>query len=267
MRDDVSTAVGPMSRRSFLAGSTAALTLLAGSDEAQSKTPRDAFEVVRLRQGRLTGAESSAVLAFQAQLKLRTSITVAPSSPAMTPDDSRLRVRPFALLRGTRDFSFSTVQRARLKRWLELGGFLLVDNAGTSAPAAPFDKAVRREITAMFPRKRLARVSPEHVLYRSFYRLDYPAGRVIHRPHVEGLALGRRFGVILNHNDLFGAFARDAAGRYLSIPRPGGETQREMAYRFAINLVMYAMCLHYKDDQVHLDYLLHRRKWKVRPPR
>jgi len=35
---------------------------------------------------------------------------------------------------------------------------------------------------------------------------------------------------------------------------------------FGVNLLMYALCLHYKDDQVHLDFLLHKRKWKIRKP-
>ena len=78
--------------------------------------------------------------------------------------------------------------------------------------------------------------------------------------------MGRRYGVVLNHNNLLGALSRDGAGRFLNVPTPGGENQREMAIRFGINLAMYAMCLHYKDDQVHLDYLLHRRKWRIQRP-
>ena len=45
--------------------------------------------------------------------------------------------------------------------------------------------------------------------------------------------------------------------------RPGGENQREMAFRLGINLVMYALCVNYKADQVHVPFILKRRKWKV----
>ncbi|MDP6943073.1 MAG: DUF4159 domain-containing protein, partial [Myxococcota bacterium] len=100
----------------------------------------------------------------------------------------------------------------------------------------------------------------------SFYRLDYAAGRVIRQPYLEGMSVGRRLGVVLSHNDVFGAFTQSAQGRFVETPSPGGENQREMAFRFGVNAVMYALCLHYKDDQVHLDYLLHRRKWKIRRP-
>ena len=39
---------------------------------------------------------------------------------------------------------------------------------------------------------------------------------------------------------------------------PGGERQREMAYRFGVNLVMYALTGNYKSDQVHVRDLLDR---------
>jgi hypothetical protein len=39
----------------------------------------------------------------------------------------------------------------------------------------------------------------------------------------------------------------------------GGATQREAAVRLGVNLVMYALCLDYKDDQVHAPFILRRR--------
>ena len=40
----------------------------------------------------------------------------------------------------------------------------------------------------------------------------------------------------------------------------GGEVTREMTFRLGVNLIMYALCLDYKDDQVHLPYILKRRR-------
>ena len=39
---------------------------------------------------------------------------------------------------------------------------------------------------------------------------------------------------------------------------PGGEKQREIAYRFGINLSMYALTGNYKSDQVHSKSILNR---------
>jgi hypothetical protein len=39
---------------------------------------------------------------------------------------------------------------------------------------------------------------------------------------------------------------------------PGGEPQREMAFRVGVNIVMYALTGNYKADQVHAPALLER---------
>ncbi len=39
---------------------------------------------------------------------------------------------------------------------------------------------------------------------------------------------------------------------------PGGARQRVLAYRFGVNLVMYALTGNYKGDQVHVPAILER---------
>jgi hypothetical protein len=63
-------------------------------------------------------------------------------------------------------------------------------------------------------------------------------------------------------NDLGGAWARDGLGNDALPCQPGGERQREMAYRLGVNLVMYALCLDYKSDQVHVEYLMRKRRFR-----
>jgi hypothetical protein len=36
-----------------------------------------------------------------------------------------------------------------------------------------------------------------------------------------------------------------------------------MSLRLGLNIVMYALCLDYKEDQVHVPFILKRRKWRV----
>ena len=254
-----------MDRRAFLKG---ALLTAAGtwSPTGQAIGPGQRLRVTSLRYDGRWEPPTGAALLLAQEIRYRTSIDVMEEPTAITADDPKLARLPMAVLSGDGDFSLRERERQRLKRWIEMGGFLLVDNNGQGNTGSTFRDAVSRELGRMFPRNKLERVSPEHVVFRSFYRLDYPAGRVIRRPYVEGLRIGRRFGVLVNHNDLLGAFARDGGGRFLYTPTPGGENQREMAIRFGVNIAMYALCLHYKDDQVHLDYLLHRRKWRIEKP-
>ncbi|HEB79769.1 MAG TPA: DUF4159 domain-containing protein, partial [Rhodospirillales bacterium] len=64
--------------------------------------------------------------------------------------------------------------------------------------------------------------------------------------------------IIAGRHDWAGAWAMDDALRPLYAVSPGGEKQREAAYRFGVNLVMYALTGNYKADQIHLPAILER---------
>jgi Domain of unknown function (DUF4159) len=64
--------------------------------------------------------------------------------------------------------------------------------------------------------------------------------------------------VIIGSHDWAGAWAIDEYGQTMFPVLPGGERQREMARRFGVNLVMYALTGNYKTDQVHVPALLER---------
>ena len=64
--------------------------------------------------------------------------------------------------------------------------------------------------------------------------------------------------MIVGGNDWASAWAVDANGHFMAAPSPGGELQREMAFRFGIKLVMYALTGNYKADVVHAPALLQR---------
>ena len=65
-------------------------------------------------------------------------------------------------------------------------------------------------------------------------------------------------GISGHGNDGAGAWAVDPQGRSAFAVVPGGEPQREMAMRFGVNLVMYALTGNYKSDQVHVPAILER---------
>jgi hypothetical protein len=64
--------------------------------------------------------------------------------------------------------------------------------------------------------------------------------------------------VMIGSNDYAGAWAVDEQGRPANAVVPGGEPQREQAFRFGVNLVMYALTGNYKSDQVHVPAILER---------
>jgi hypothetical protein len=223
---------------------------------------------MRLAVAGLGLSRQSGLYTLAQQLRTQTSSEVATEVAEVRISDKELFHNPFAVLVGDRKLPRLTQAESDiLKKWLEAGGTLFADTSGGTGPGEDFDASLRDELERMFPRNPLSRVAPEHVLYRSFYRLDYPAGRIIHRPYLEAVSLEGRLAVIHSQNDVVGAWCRDGAGQWEFDATPGGELQRDAALRLGVNLVEYALCQDYKDDQVHIDYLLRKRKWKIDVPR
>ena len=108
----------------------------------------------------------------------------------------------------------------------------------------------------------LIKIPEDHVLSRSFYLLDSFPGRWDGgNLWVESTASNSRDGVssvIIGGNDWAAAWAIDQNGAPLYQVVPGGEKQREFAFRFGINATMYAMTGNYKADQVHSSSILQR---------
>ena len=64
--------------------------------------------------------------------------------------------------------------------------------------------------------------------------------------------------MVIGAADWAAAWAVDDDGQFvIPVGRDGGR-QREMAFRFGVNLVMYVLTGSYKSDQVHVPALLER---------
>ena len=193
------------------------------------------------------------------ELSRRTSIEPASSDATVRLGQPDLHRYPMLYLAGAGPLPpYSEPERAALRRHLQYGGFLLVDSADGS-DGSGFDASVRAELAKVLPASPLAPVPREHVIYKSFYLLDRQGGRVLVKPWLEAQLLDGRAAVIYSQNDLGGAWARTELGEWEYPCTPGGEAQRETAFRLGVNLTMYGLCTDYKDDAVHLPFILRRR--------
>jgi hypothetical protein len=253
-----------LDRRTFIqAAALSTLGLTLGPAELAAMGPDDRFTVGLLDYGPHSNPRPSAIRRLLLEVEKRTSILVSNTETELTATSSKLFEQPFVVLGGDRRFEpFSEEAILNLRSYLQAGGFLLVDSS-EGVRDGPFMQSVRREIGRIFPNDKLSRVPRDHVLYKSFYLIEKPVGRVVVRPDMEGVFDDDRLAVVISHNDLMGAWARDNFGSWKYECTPGGERQREYAYRLGINLVMYALCINYKADQVHVPFILRRRKWKV----
>ncbi len=157
--------------------------------------------------------------------------------------------------------------RDRLDAYLKQGGMILFDttDAGMLVPgqAGPGPGEQRlRQLLGGLSLPPLKPVPEDHTLTRSFYLLqEFPGrwtGRTVWVDEVEPSVNDGVSSVVIGGHDWAGAWATDDYGMALFPVVPGGERQREMARRFGVNLVMYALTGNYKTDQVHIPALLER---------
>ena len=254
-----------MRRRELLQllwGLPAAAALLPGS--AAALGPKSRFRMAQLRYGggnwqpRPTGLRR---LAWE--VEKRTSVDVSLEPVQIQASSPRLFEFPFLYMGGDKAFTpFSPADLQRLQRFLVYGGTMVIDSAD-ARPGGEFDKSVRRLVSGIFPRDPLKKLDRKHTLFKSFYLLNRPVGRVASVPYLEGISRDGRTLLLYSHNDLAGAWSRDNFGQWEHPVYPGGDQQRELAMRWGINIVLYTLCVNYKSDQVHIPFILKRRRWRV----
>ena len=166
----------------------------------------------------------------------------------------------------------------KLNDYLRTGGLILFDTrdadiAGFGASSPNGRKLQRLAEPLDIPP--LEPVPQDHVLTRTFYLLqDFPGrhtGRNVwvesappDAEQVDGMPFRNLNDnvtpVVIGGNDWAAAWAMDSRGNPIYPVGRGfaGERQRELAYRFGVNLVMHVLTGNYKSDQVHVPALLDR---------
>ena len=194
----------------------------------------------------------------------RTAATLA-EPDGVTPGTDDLSFYPLLYWPITADAPTLTPrQAAALNDYMSRGGIILIDtrDSGSGAGFAPGTDAALRRAAKGLVIPPLAPLTTDHVLARSFYLLhDFPGrytGDTVWVQRDQGRTNDSVSPVIIGGNDWAASWAVDASGRNPYAVIPGGDQQRTMAYRFGVNLVMYALTGNYKGDQVHVPAILQR---------
>ena len=159
------------------------------------------------------------------------SLDAEPLTVELTSD--RLFTVPFLYLNGHGNVVFTDAEAARLRRYLEEGGFLFVnDDYG-------LDAAARRELAKVFPGQELQPLPASHPVYRAHY--VFPDGLPKIHEHDGQPAVG--YGLF--HEGrlvVFYAYESDLADGWeaegVHADAPG---RREAALQMGVNLLVYAM--------------------------
>ena len=148
--------------------------------------------------------------------------------------------------------------KTKVQAYLRNGGMIVFD---IRMPGG-FQSDTLKNLIAGVKVPSLQRAPADHVLTRSYYLLQRFPGRrtgaAIWVARGEQTAKDGVSPVVIGANDWAAAWATDDAGRPIYPVQPGGEYQRELAYRVGVNIVMYALTGNYKADQVHIPTIIRR---------
>ena len=165
---------------------------------------------------------------------------------------------------------------AKIDAYMKEGGLIIFDTrdygqgGSSTLPLAGKGGTALQRLLGKLDVPPLEPVPENHVVTKSFYLLRSFPGRwdggqlwVEATPHNDNETHKARVSdgvtsIMITSNDFAAAWALDDRGRPLYPVVPGGEMQREMAFRGGINIVMHALTGNYKADQVHVPALLER---------
>ncbi|MEM6677847.1 MAG: DUF4159 domain-containing protein [Pseudomonadota bacterium] len=271
----------------MLAIGLAALALAPGKSFAQDRSEQLDVDVSTAAETTLgfvlTGVPSIDRVSERAMIGLGAALTartaVEPGRPVgVDPERDEMALLSVVYMPLTRETLPTDVALEKLERYIANGGLLLIDTKSGAAGLGTAGAADMRQVARALNLPPLAPVGPDHVLTRTFYLLDRfpgrwrggrlwaevaPEGRQEAEAEGAGLPQFDRIDdnvspVVVGSADWASAWAVDEQGRPMfPVGRPG-DRQREMALRFGVNLVLYALTGNYKSDQVHAPAVLER---------
>lgn len=167
-------------------------------------------------------------------IRTRTTLAVDAREQRITLVDERLWETPFLHLTGHGTVTFSDAEAARLRQWLERGGFLHADdNYG-------LDASFRAAMAKVFPDRAFVDVPLSHPIYHAVY--EFPNGiPKIHEHDGKpargfGIFIGDRLAVYYSYESDLGNGWEDV-GTYPADP----PELHEQALRMGVNLFAYAV--------------------------
>ncbi|MEM6498014.1 MAG: DUF4159 domain-containing protein, partial [Pseudomonadota bacterium] len=168
---------------------------------------------------------------------------------------------------------------AKVDAYMKHGGVIIFDTRdyGQGMPigfiqqGSSTGKTPLQRLLGKLDLPRIEPVPQGHVLSKSFYLLDQFPGRWsggqlwVEAGGGNTITENKRArqadgvsSILITANDFASAWALDERNLPLFPVVPGGERQREFAFRTGVNIVMYALTGNYKADQVHIPALLER---------
>ena len=200
---------------------------------AQEGSRNATFFVGRLAFGANKGSDCGDVGKDLVRLVARASTIRVQEERQLALTDERLFETPFLFMNGHEDFVLSEPELASLRVYFERGGFAFASGCCTN-PAFP--AAWRREMGRLFPGEAVRAIPYDHLIYRSFYKLDRIRSANGNRDvHLEGLFHEGDLVAVVGEDGLCCGFTMDNSCNR------GNGVAPEDAKKVALNVAIYAL--------------------------
>jgi len=167
---------------------------------------------------------------FLQSVNEQTSIATARNFDAVQLGSSKLFEFPFAVMTGEGSFRLSKSERAHLRNYLNLGGFV-VASAGCSS--RDWAQSFQRELQLTFPQSELKPLAMSHPIFTAFYEIHGLQGG---RHRLEGLEIDDKIALV---------FSRDGLNDSRNVDDDDccccGGSELTNARRINVNLLVYAL--------------------------
>jgi hypothetical protein len=166
-------------------------------------------------------------------IQKNTNLKVIPEYKFVDIANDEIFSYPFLFMTGHGNVTFSQSEGERLKRYLENGGFLYIDDDyGLDAP-------LRRELQKIFPSSPLIELPFSHPLYSIFY--SFPGGPPKTHKHDEKPPQG--FGMFIkNRLAVYYTFESNPSDGWVDPEmHKDPEEKRIEALKFGTNIILYAL--------------------------
>lgn len=190
------------------------------------------FFVGRLSFGSNKGDDCGDVGDDLVKLVARASTIQVHEKKLLKVTDEALYQTPFVFMNGHDDFVLSEAELESLRRYFANGGFAFASGCCTN-PAFP--KAWRREFSRIFPGEKVQKIPYDHLIYRSFYKLDrltsFDKGNI----YLEGLFHDGELVAVMGEDGLCCSFAMNGSCN------SGKGVPPDEAKKIALNICVYAL--------------------------
>ena len=208
-----------------------AAVLSLGASPAPDKNAT--FFVGRIQFGSNNGNDCGDVGYDLVRLVSRTSAIHVQEERKLKLADEGLFETPFLFMNGHHDFVLSAAEIENLKTYLGRGGFVFASGCCTNPQ---FPVAWRREFSRIFPGEVVKPIPYDHMIYRSFYKMDRirsaKGGRDV---HLEGLFFQNDLVAVVGEDGLCCSFSMDG-----SCNRNAGVLPDD-AKKIAVNIAVYSL--------------------------